>query len=185
MVEARVVWLTGRWQLNRGKDNISKETTNLDNEDSHIKLFPIRGYGSPQAANCWWYCMAMWRITAGMGKFNPASSHGRISMTLCHSSFWNQSPSSKQLCQNTKISYFVSIYLIVLLGFPGGSVVKNPPANAGDMGSIFVVGRSPGAGNGSPLQYSCLGNPIDQEAWWATYGPWGHKTVGHDLATEQ
>ena len=64
-------------------------------------------------------------------------------------------------------------------------MVKNPPANAGDMGSILVVGRSPGAGNGSPLQYSCLGNPMNQEAWWATYRPWGHKTVGRDLATEQ
>ena len=44
----------------------------------------------------------------------------------------------------------------------GGSVVKNPPAHAGD------VGRSSGKGNGNPLQYSCLGNPMEREAWWAT-----------------
>ena len=54
------------------------------------------------------------------------------------------------------------------MGFPGGSVVKNPPANAGDMGSITGSGRYPGEGNGNPLKYSCLGNPMDREAWGAT-----------------
>ena len=50
-------------------------------------------------------------------------------------------------------------------GFLGGSGVKNPPANAGDAGSIPGSGRSPGGGNGNPLQYSCLGNPTDRGAW--------------------
>ena len=53
-------------------------------------------------------------------------------------------------------------------GFPGGTVVKNLPANAGDaedMGSIPVSGRSPGEGNGNLLQYSCLENPMDRGAW--------------------
>ena len=54
------------------------------------------------------------------------------------------------------------------MGFPGGSVIKNLPANAGDVGSIPELGRSPGEGNGSPLQYSCLENPTDREAWRAT-----------------
>ena len=54
------------------------------------------------------------------------------------------------------------------LGFPGGSVVKNLPANAGDMGLIPGLGRSPEEGNGNQLQYSCLGNPIDRGAWWVT-----------------
>ena len=49
-----------------------------------------------------------------------------------------------------------------------GSVVKNPPANAGDAGSILGLGRYPGEGNGNPLQYSCLENPMDGGAWWAT-----------------
>ena len=53
-------------------------------------------------------------------------------------------------------------------GFPCGSVVKNPPANAGDSGLITGSGRSPGRGNGNPLQYSCLGNPMDRGAWWTT-----------------
>ena len=55
-----------------------------------------------------------------------------------------------------------------LLGLPGGSVVKNLPANAGDAGSIPGLGKSPGEGQGNPLQYSCLGNPTDRGAWWAT-----------------
>ena len=55
-----------------------------------------------------------------------------------------------------------------MLGFPDNSVVKNPPASAGDTGSIPGSGRSPGEGNGNPFQYSCLGNPMDRGAWWAT-----------------
>ena len=55
-----------------------------------------------------------------------------------------------------------------LWGFPGGSVVKNLPASAGDEGSIPESGRSPGGGNSNPFQYSCLGNPIGREAWQAT-----------------
>ena len=51
--------------------------------------------------------------------------------------------------------------------FQAALVVKNPPANAGDMGSIAGSGRSPGGGNGNLLQYSCLGNPRDSGAWWA------------------
>ena len=50
------------------------------------------------------------------------------------------------------------------MGFPGGIVVKNLAANAGDMGSVPGSGRSPGGGNGNPLQYSCLDNPMDREA---------------------
>ena len=54
-------------------------------------------------------------------------------------------------------------------GSPVGSAVKNSPANVGDAGSIPGLGRSPGGGGyDHPLQYSCLGNPMDREAWWAT-----------------
>ena len=58
--------------------------------------------------------------------------------------------------------------LTTLGGFPVGAVVKNAPANAGDagdMGSIPGLGRSPGKGNGNTLQYSCLGNSMDRGAW--------------------
>ena len=57
------------------------------------------------------------------------------------------------------------------MGFPGGTVVKNPTPSAGDardFGSIPRSGRSPGEGNGNPLQYSCLENSMDRGAWWAT-----------------
>ena len=47
-------------------------------------------------------------------------------------------------------------------------MVNNPPANAGDVGSIPGLGRYPGRANGNPLQYPCLGNPMDRGAWWAT-----------------
>ena len=58
--------------------------------------------------------------------------------------------------------------LLLGVGFPGGSVVKHLPANAGDAGDAGLIsgsGRSPGEGNGTPLQYSCLGNPMDRGAW--------------------
>ena len=59
----------------------------------------------------------------------------------------------------------------LLLGFSGGSVVKNPPANSGDardMGSTPGSGRSLGEGNGNPIQYSCLGNSTNRGVWQAT-----------------
>ena len=52
--------------------------------------------------------------------------------------------------------------------FPRWFMAKNSPVNAGDVGSIPGSGRSPGEGNGNPFQYSCLGNPMDREAWQAT-----------------
>ena len=60
------------------------------------------------------------------------------------------------------------------MGFPGGSEVKASASNAGYPGSIPGLGRSPGEGNGNPLQYSCLENPMDGGAWWA-YSLWGRK----------
>ena len=56
------------------------------------------------------------------------------------------------------------------MGLPGGSVVKNLPANAGDAGSIPGSGRSSGGGHGNALQYSCLENPMDRGAWQAVHG---------------
>ena len=57
------------------------------------------------------------------------------------------------------------------MGFPGGALVKNPPGNAGDTrdsGLIPGSGKSSRVENGNPLQYSCLENSVDREAWWAT-----------------
>ena len=54
------------------------------------------------------------------------------------------------------------------MGFPGGSDSKEFACKAGDLGSIRGLGRSHGEGNGNPLQYACLENFMDREAWWAT-----------------
>ena len=70
-----------------------------------------------------------------------------------------------------KSEYKVLIFVIV---FPGGSVLKNLPANAGDAGSVPGIGRSPGEGNGNSLQYSCLANPMDGGTWLG-YSPWGRE----------
>ena len=64
--------------------------------------------------------------------------------------------------------------------FPGGSGVKNPPASGGDEGLILGWGRCPGGGNGNPLEYSCLGNPMDRGAWQAAVR--GIARVRHSLA---
>ena len=57
------------------------------------------------------------------------------------------------------------------MGFPGGSDGKESACKAGDVGLISGSGKSPGEGNGNTLQYSCLGNPMDEGAWWTkVYG---------------
>ena len=58
----------------------------------------------------------------------------------------------------------------VCMGFPSGSDGRESAGNAGDVGSTPGSGRFPGEGNGNPLQYSCLENSMDREAWWATMG---------------
>ena len=66
--------------------------------------------------------------------------------------------------------------------FPGGSDDKETACDTGDLGSIPGLGRFPGGGHGNPLQYSCLANPMDRGAWWATV----HRSqrVGHDWAAK-
>ena len=68
------------------------------------------------------------------------------------------------------------VHFTLYWGFPGNAVVKNPPANAGDMGLIPGWGRSPREGNGNPLQYSCLENPMEEAGRPQSMGS---KRVGH------
>ena len=60
------------------------------------------------------------------------------------------------------------VYVIIVRASQVALVVKNPPANAGDAGSVPGSGRFPGGGNGNPLQYTCSQNPMDEGAWQAT-----------------
>ena len=64
--------------------------------------------------------------------------------------------------------YLLSLLFYFLFPPRGFPVVKNLPANAGDLGSVTGLGRSHGKGNGNPLQYSCQGNPLDRGGWQAT-----------------
>ena len=85
-------------------------------------------------------------------------------------------PACPTECPDHLLSLIVDDYwqycsLHRVYGFPGCSVVESPPANAGDRRDLGLIpgwGRSPGGGNGNSLQYSCLGNPMDRGAWWAT-----------------
>ena len=68
-------------------------------------------------------------------------------------------------------------------GFLGGSDGEASVCIVGDLGSIPGLRRSPGEGNGNPLQYSCLENFMDRTAWQGAVSPWGHKRVGYDRVT--
>ena len=85
---------------------------------------------------------------------------GGSSFAQCECAFTLKSITLKLYCA-------VYTVLLGLLGFSGSSVVKNPPASAGNVGLIPGSGRSPGGRNDNPLQCSCLENPKDRGAWWA------------------
>ena len=103
--------------------------------------------------------------------FLSVSSHGLASACLCPNLFFLKEHQS----------YWIKTYPSdLILGFPGGSETKESTFNAGDLGSIPRPRRSPGEGNGNPLQYTCLENPIDRGAWGATV-PADHR-VRHDWA---
>ena len=71
------------------------------------------------------------------------------------------------LCHFHQEIHIVNLSFFTVLGFPGGSGSKESTCNAGDLGSIPELGRSSGEGNGNPLQYSCLENPMDGGNWQA------------------
>ena len=91
-------------------------------------------------------------------------------------SFWvlliDNAKASKRFCLKTSSSWDRTLYQISM-GFPGSSVLKNLPANAGDSSSIPKSSRSPVVGNSNPLQYSCLGHPTDRRVW---------RAPGHGMA---
>ena len=114
--------------------------------------------------------------------------HKLMSPTSCSIDFWlcmprfsfflsfffNKSVSSLQKHPKMVFASLNKYILERFMGFPGGSVIKNPPAHAGDMCLIPGLGRSPGGGHGNPLKYSCLENPRGQRSL-VGYSLWGHK----------
>ena len=88
--------------------------------------------------------------------FSPLAKIGSLRKHSFHSLLF-PAESASNLRMNLQYGFF--------LGFPGGSEVKVSASNVGDPGSIPGLGRSPGEGNGNPLQYSCLENPMDGGAW--------------------
>ena len=109
-----------------------------------------------------------------------------VSVVYCHVPPNETPPCVKIITFSIRLSLHISLLnfciCIFNVGLCDGSVVKNPPANAGDVGSVPRLGRSPGEGNGNPLQYACMGNPMDRNL--AGYSLWSCKRVGHDLATK-
>ena len=94
---------------------------------------------------------------------------------VCLLAGWGQRPLQSEVCvqrirhkTNTVWFHLKETHTAINSGSPGGSAVKNPPADAGDPGSVPESGRSLGEGNNNPLQYSWLENSIDRGAWWAT-----------------
>ena len=112
---------------------------------------------SREILNClknfvWVFCTMAWKYP------NELFGQPNVSLYLCLYPKW----------KFRKFTLGNSLAVRWLAGFPGGSVVKNLPANVGDTGEASLLlewGRSPGAGNGNPLQYSCLDNPIDRGGW--------------------
>ena len=125
---------------------------------------------------------AGWQGTEGTPQF-PTPAGKRFALCSPQGTLWPfhsvdmwdfQGPGCQDCCWgkvSTRLAENLCLFLLNVhepeTGSPSGTVVKNPPANAGDVGSIPGLGRSPAERNGNPLQYSCLGNCMDRGAWQA------------------
>ena len=102
---------------------------------------------------------------------SPGGGNGNLLHILAWRIPWTEEPGGLQFMGSLKVRDDLAtkqqqcIYVYICVGFSGGSEVKASACNAGDPGSIPGSGRSPGKGNGNPLQYSCLENPMDGGAW--------------------
>ena len=116
----------------------------------------------------------------GEGKMYPLQSSGLENSMDCIDRGVTKS--------QTRLSNFpftLMLFTHKIWGLPRWLSGKESTCQAGDRGSIPGSERSPGGGQGHPLQYSYLDSPMDRGAWWATSSPGGHKRVRHDLATKQ
>ena len=110
-----------------------------------------------------------------ISRYNRTPSGHKIWLPLWHFGFHVWGPATKQKRQSPS-------FLVIDPGFPCSSVSKESACSAGDLGLIPGLGRSPGEGNGNPLQYCCRENPMDKGAWQATVH--AVTKVGHDLLTK-
>ena len=110
-------------------------------------------------------------LDLGIGSMGPPSCENSSNCTLRTCAFFNVYYTSiKTIKMRRTLSWktLVCVHIHIKGGFPGNSDGKESACNAGDLGSVPGLGRSPRKGNGSPLQYSCLENSMDGGAWWAT-----------------
>ena len=143
---------------------------------------PVGSQPRNQASQSLFYtgrlCASPWRTSWGTAdEEGPGSLLGwgsclceraekREASEQCVGVEWRQRYEARKLRPHLFLKYFWALTLY--LDFPGGSVVKNPSASAGDPGSIPGLGGSPGEGQGNPLHYYCLETLVDRGAWWAT-----------------
>ena len=137
-------------------------------------------------------CFPVVFVTVSSGHSDDIFSLNWLSKHICEVSCYQTNYYCCQWCAKHCTNCFVNlslshsltvciyIYMYIFnrcVGFLGGSAVNNPCACVGDTGSVPGSRRSPGEGNGNPLQYSCLENSIDRGAWWTTvHGSWKIQT---------
>ena len=124
-----------------------------------LLLFPLPSYGDPIKPGHW---------QKKPHEFTSWGQYPTVAITswMLEGRTWYRDPAPI-----SEIIFRIDLVILclnALRGFPGGSEVKASACNAGDLGLIPGSGRSPGEGNGNLLQYSCLENPMDGGAWWAT-----------------
>ena len=103
-----------------------------------------------------------------------AAYQAPLSMGFSRQKYWSGVPLPSPVYTHMHTHIYISV-VYTCMGFPGGSVMKNLPANAGAASSIPGSGISPGGGNGNPLQYYCQENPMDRGACTVCYSSWGCK----------
>ena len=116
--------------------------------------------------------MYSFRLSGGQNSKIKVSA-GLSSLQRCRGKIRSLSPTASggtwhPCLMAASLSYVMMANLMCHLGFPGGSLSKESASNAGDLDSVPGLGRSPGEGNGYPLQYSCLEKPTDRGTLWAT-----------------
>ena len=116
-----------------------------------------RSWGLHDDQKEWWF-LPSWSLKSKEGIRHNSNNH----LSKSKSALFREAKETQYMINNP--IYFYS-HLTRHTGFPGGSVVKNLPSSAGDVGSISGLAWSPGGGNGNPLQYSCLESPMDRGAW--------------------